>query len=273
MKSVLQNQLMHNKLFQNVKPEYFKLINANIFESRKFIKDELILAKGDDSNFIYLITSGTVRIINYTEHNDRIELSQKKVGDVIGELSFILEGKRTASVECIDKVECLAISKENFFNLLKIPEISRNIMKAVADIVLKSDKTIVTEVLKNNTITELNLELEEKNILLEESYKELKNNQNEIITLEQKNSILAMIVTANHEINQPLTVVTGHLALLKRKTQELNKNKDIDFINEKILKIEKNLNKINQILHKYSNMYDFEFSDYGSGIKMIKIRG
>lgn len=44
---------------------------------------------------------------------------------------------------------------------------------------------------------------------------ELKRSRDKVVELEKKNLALAMAATANHEINQPLTVISGNLYLLK----------------------------------------------------------
>jgi len=126
-------------------------------------------------------------------------------------------------------------------NILKINRLSRELAE------------------KNKELTVLNSSLEALNakILAE---------QQKVIELEQKNSVMAMVVTANHEINQPLTVVFGSLDLFKH----FSKNNQLDANQNKFLnKIEENLLKIDTILKKYKYNDEFKFVNYGSSSKMV----
>lgn len=91
--------------------------------------------------------------------------------------------------------------------------------------------------------------------------------QKEILDLERKNSILAMIITANHEINQPLTVLGGSIELLKKSLEDKISNK------EKLLisRVTKSLNTITDILRKYASATDFDIDKYcdTSNINMV----
>lgn len=96
--------------------------------------------------------------------------------------------------------------------------------------------------------------------------------RDKIIELEKNNSILAMIVTANHELNQPLTTLQGYVHLLK---DDLKTNNVV--YNKKYLqRIEKSIEKISSILEKYSSSKDFEISPYletdASSVKMVRFK-
>jgi signal transduction histidine kinase len=94
--------------------------------------------------------------------------------------------------------------------------------------------------------------------------------RDQIIELEKYNSILAMIVTANHELNQPLTTIQGYLHLLK---DELN-DKGIAFNQKYLQKIESSVDQMASTLEKYSSTKEFEITSYlktgNSNIKMVK---
>lgn len=126
-------------------------------------------------------------------------------------------------------------------NILKINRLSRELAE------------------KNKLLTDLNVSLQDSNdkILAE---------QQKVIELEQKNSVMAMVVTANHEINQPLTVVFASLDLLRHYSK---KNPLDDKQNKYLNKIEENLLKIDTILKKYKYNDEFKFADYGTCSKMV----
>jgi DNA-binding response OmpR family regulator len=96
--------------------------------------------------------------------------------------------------------------------------------------------------------------------------------QQQIIELTQKNSILAMVVTANHELRQPLTRIKGFFEL---HTAELE-NSGHDFSKKNIMKIDKAIDEMVNILDKYQNNPNFNIdsyltdNDFNMDIKMVK---
>ncbi|MCP5107856.1 MAG: response regulator [bacterium] len=95
---------------------------------------------------------------------------------------------------------------------------------------------------------------------------ELRKAQREIITLEQKNAALAMAVTANHEINQPLTVLQGNLEIYLTSIDRENLNPK----QQKCLaKIEHSIEKIQVLLEKFSRSDSIYFEEYLGHKKMV----
>jgi DNA-binding response OmpR family regulator len=95
---------------------------------------------------------------------------------------------------------------------------------------------------------------------------ELKTAQKEIIQLEQKNAVLAAAVTANHEINQPLTVLQGNFELFNHSLdQEGLTDKQRRFIT----RMQESMEKIAAILKKFRDSTSIRFEDYIEGQKMV----
>ncbi len=90
--------------------------------------------------------------------------------------------------------------------------------------------------------------------------------QNELVQAEQKNSLLAMAVTANHEINQPLMVIKGNLDLFDMKLQKMNN----DAFGKYIKRINESIEKITKILAKYKKIDHFQFTNYAANDQMIQ---
>ncbi|MCP4149279.1 MAG: response regulator [bacterium] len=78
----------------------------------------------------------------------------------------------------------------------------------------------------------------------------------ENIRLEQENAVLAMAETANHEINQPMTVLQGNFELFKSTI-------DLDGLSEKqtgyITKIRDSITRIHAIFKKYMGAGSIRF--------------
>jgi DNA-binding response OmpR family regulator len=90
-----------------------------------------------------------------------------------------------------------------------------------------------------------------------------------LLELEQKNTYAATVVTTNHKIKQPLTLMSLSSAAIKR---ELNKD---EISKENILKrlayIETAIKEINDVLNQLHAIKKPIFSDYVKNIKMIEV--
>ncbi len=93
----------------------------------------------------------------------------------------------------------------------------------------------------------------------------LKESRDKVIELERKNSILAMGTTTNHEINQPLTVLTGNLFLLKESLGPAPTQQQLTCFR----KMDESIMKIKELLVKYQNPVGTRFETYSGASKMV----
>lgn len=128
---------------------------------------------------------------------------------------------------------------------------------------------IKLEQLVNIKTSELANALEEINIQkkdLEHSYLKLRETQKEIIELEKKNSVLAMAITANHEINQPLMIIKGNVELLEMQFES------IEHQHQKYLnRIHQSVERISVILEKFKCIDRVKVKKYTDQSDMIDI--
>jgi DNA-binding response OmpR family regulator len=90
-----------------------------------------------------------------------------------------------------------------------------------------------------------------------------------ILEVEKKNTFSATVVTANHKIKQPLTLITLTSAAIKR---ELNKEViSKEAVLKKLEYIEKAVNEINDVLNKLHSIKQPVFSEYVKNIKMVDV--
>lgn len=110
--------------------------------------------------------------------------------------------------------------------------------------------------------TELKIQKEE----IEKAYKNIKSAQNEIINLEKNNALLAMNVTANHEINQPLMILQGNLEMIQFVLEDLKAD-------EKSMKYCRvafdSIDRIQEILKKFQDIGNLTTEKYVGGEDMI----
>ncbi len=99
-----------------------------------------------------------------------------------------------------------------------------------------------------------------------ETHLRLKHTHERLLELERQSSILAMAVTANHEINQPLTVLSGNLFLLK---ESLNGSQLSEQQLKYMQRMERAILRIKNILEKYRNADTIHFQNYSENTKMV----
>jgi two-component system cell cycle response regulator len=90
-----------------------------------------------------------------------------------------------------------------------------------------------------------------------------------LIEVEKRNTFFATVVTANHRIKQPLTILSLSSAAIKK---ELKKDKiSKDTLLGKIKYIDTAINEITNVLDQLNTIKEPVLSDYTKNVKMIKV--
>lgn len=97
---------------------------------------------------------------------------------------------------------------------------------------------------------------------LRESYKRL-------LELEKMNTFAATVVTANHEIKQPLTLINLSAAAIRRECSKDEVSKEA--ILKRVGFIEGAIRDINNVLEKFKTIKNPNFSPYVNNIRMIDL--
>lgn len=116
----------------------------------------------------------------------------------------------------------------------------------------------------NEVILKQNNELQKMNQRLEEAYVKLKEDQEKLLDMERLKSVLAMAVTTNHELNQPLTVIQGCMEMLAIKHPDLENDKHIN-------KVLESVELIVQRMQKFSNFDKIIYKKYTENVDMISL--
>tara|TARA_S200000501_G_C20787854_1_gene728080 strand:+ start:149 stop:490 length:342 start_codon:yes stop_codon:yes gene_type:complete len=85
------------------------------FNKLNYSDGDVIFEEGDSANQVYMIESGSVKIINRKFNHEIAVLSK---GDTFGEQSLIAGGIRSASAVSIGKTNCLEITAKGLQDLL-----------------------------------------------------------------------------------------------------------------------------------------------------------
>jgi CRP-like cAMP-binding protein len=105
-------------LFTELSPADLKRI-AEIAHEHFYTDGELIAAKGDPGDEMYIIVAGEVRVVSTTEDGDGREIARRKPGGVVGEMSIISQEPRMASLIASGDVRTLTIEQKQFEGILR----------------------------------------------------------------------------------------------------------------------------------------------------------
>ncbi len=104
-------------LFSLLSDKEIEQIN-NKLTVKKFKKDEVILQEEDTNEYMYIILSGKVKVIQTKESGKEIIIALHQSGDFFGEVSLIDGRTAPAMVLSTEDSVIALISKKDFFSLL-----------------------------------------------------------------------------------------------------------------------------------------------------------
>ncbi len=118
---------------------------------RPIKKGAALFAQGDDGDFAALILSGAVKINTFSASGREVVYAYLSTGDLVGELSALDGGDRTASASVIEKGEVAIIMRQDFqATLMRKPEIALKVIENLclrlrgANALIESDRSAAT---------------------------------------------------------------------------------------------------------------------------------
>jgi CRP-like cAMP-binding protein len=129
--------LKSNSLFSDLTDEQLAII-LSISEEKSISKDEYMIREGEQGKEVYLITHGKVEVLKREEKSgQQHRLSVLDPGESIGEMSFIDNSPRSASVRALEDTSLLMISLNKLSSLAEqkgtFAQIALNISKKLAE--------------------------------------------------------------------------------------------------------------------------------------------
>jgi CRP/FNR family transcriptional regulator len=116
-------------LFSSLTDEELQHIGANII-AKKVRKNDVIMYEEDTNEFMYIILTGKVKVIQTTEDGKEMILAIHQAGDFFGEITLIDNKTAPAMVLASEDSEIALISKKDFSSLIYTQE-------KVLDVLLK----------------------------------------------------------------------------------------------------------------------------------------
>ncbi len=134
--------LKGTRLFKEISTKGLALI-ARQSRENKFRKGDIVFSEGDSGETLHLIKKGKVKITKYNKDGKTKTLAILRENDSFGEMAILTKDVRSATVEAIEDVITVSISKEDFETLIKQePSIPMQIIKTLSERLAKADRDI-----------------------------------------------------------------------------------------------------------------------------------
>lgn len=124
-------------------------------EPRRLQAGEMLTREGEPGREMFIIKSGQVVITKNTPQGEPLILSYRGTGEFIGEIALINDQARTASIVAVKPTELLAISHDQFWELLRTDEDFRMmVIETLINRLLTADESRVMAEMWERQLTE-----------------------------------------------------------------------------------------------------------------------
>ena len=148
--------------FKDLDDREIRLLN-DVCRLETHVAGSIVIAEGTRRDNFYIIQNGSVSVYKRFHHSDSSLLAELGAGDLFGELSFIDDEPRSATVVTNVASRLLAVHKEDFKRLMEDNlSISYAVMRSTAKMIRIFNNNYV------NILKSRNRELEKMNARLEE---------------------------------------------------------------------------------------------------------
>ncbi len=105
-------------LFQSLSPYDSERLAASL-KRRSLKKGETLFRKGDEGTSLYIVKSGSVKIVLPSDMGDEVTPAILSEGDFFGEMALLDGLPRSADVVALEPSELLALNQKDFLAFLK----------------------------------------------------------------------------------------------------------------------------------------------------------
>ena len=131
---------------------------AKRMDCRNFKAGTIIFDYGDPGGEIFILCSGRVEVYVVNQEGERIVVAENERGDVMGELSFLDGGHRTATAVAREDTQVLAMHRDRLLEFIdKHPHAAIDLLTVVGRRLRATDELLRTRVSRN-----VNVEAEEQ---------------------------------------------------------------------------------------------------------------
>ncbi|MBZ5522776.1 MAG: DUF1003 domain-containing protein [Acidobacteriia bacterium] len=131
---------------------------AGMMDTRAFKQGETIFEYGEQGGEIYIVREGRVEIFLENTDGRKIVVAENECGDVLGELSFLDGGSRTATAVAVEDTQTLTMDRDRLLEFIdKHPHAALDLLTVLGRRLRSTNELLRTQVTRN-----VNEEVEEK---------------------------------------------------------------------------------------------------------------
>lgn len=131
---------------------------AQMMDCREFKAGTVLFEYGDPGGEIFVLRSGKVEVFVENHEGEKIILADNERGDVVGELSFLDGGARTATAFAREDTQALTMNRDRLLGFIdRYPHAALDLLTVVGRRLRSTDELLRTHVSRN-----VNVELEER---------------------------------------------------------------------------------------------------------------
>jgi CRP/FNR family transcriptional regulator, cyclic AMP receptor protein len=128
---------------------------AQMMDCREYKSGQTIFHYGDAGGEIFILRSGRVELFVESNDGEKIILAENERGDVIGELSFLDGGPRTATAITREDTQVLTVHRERMLKFIdKHPHAAMDLLTVVGRRLRVTDDLLRTRVSRNLNVEE-----------------------------------------------------------------------------------------------------------------------
>jgi uncharacterized membrane protein len=128
---------------------------AHLMDTQDYKQGETIFEYGDVGTEIYIVLSGRVDIFIENTEGEKLLLGEHHRGDVLGELSFLDGGSRTATAVAVEETQTLTMDRERLLEFIdKHPHAALDLLTVLGNRLRATNELLRTQVSRNVNIEE-----------------------------------------------------------------------------------------------------------------------
>ena len=131
---------------------------AQLMGSREFKQHEMVFHYGDPGGELFILRTGRVELFVENTEGNKLVLSENEPGDVIGELSFLDGGPRTATAIAREDTQMLVLDRERLLDFIDMhPHAAMDVLTVIGRRLRATDELLRTQVSRNPNVEEQEL--------------------------------------------------------------------------------------------------------------------
>jgi uncharacterized membrane protein len=128
---------------------------AEMMGAREFKQGETVFHYGDPGGEIFILRTGRVELFVESTEGEKIVLAENEQGDVIGELSFLDGGPRTATAVAREDTQMLVLDRIRLLDFIdKHPHAAMDVLTVIGRRLRATDELLRTQVSRNPNVEE-----------------------------------------------------------------------------------------------------------------------